>query len=517
MSMPQRPLLPDSRLLEPPPKTLHSTFNPAIHIEIEGQELSTNLGVIALREADHRLGFTEALANALFDGRKQKAVRYVMQELLLERIGAMLSGNPTQDALDRQAHDPATRSAAWRRPGARVADERLASQPTASRLQDALAEGRNLEILRSSAGDLVARHCFAAGRDRKVKTAALDVDAFPVIGYGKQEGLVYNDHYREKVFLPLIASFAPNGHYDSSRQGDGIVRAQLYGGLPKTAAERLDFIRQAFPAAEQLAECVILRADAEFATLEEMNALGGDKRYFVMRHANAQWIRALGEPFAARPPGRPPSEGYHHVVDLGSSRWHPDWERPLRIIVCVEDGPDKSGQLSLAPRVFFLVANVPDDVLDAEAALDFYRQRGTFESRLGEWNAVVGTNLSSKRLAENDATLQLACLAFNFANLLRGELEAASDPRPDPPANQAEGMGLARFQEVFLQAAGALERRGRRLFFKVSRGLGAWWLALWNRFERWNPSMRFPIPSPVYARPWVAPPRHSFHWFRPRL
>ncbi|MDR1611972.1 MAG: hypothetical protein LBT97_04220 [Planctomycetota bacterium] len=96
----------------------------------------------------------------------------------------------------------------------------------------------------------------------------------------------------------------------------------------------------------------------------------------------------------------------------------------------------------------------------------------------------MGTSLSARNLAENDATLQLACIAFNFANLLRGELEAASDPRPNPPANQADGMGLGRFQEVFLNAAGVLERQGRRLVFKLSRGLGACWLALWMRFEK---------------------------------
>jgi len=517
--MPRKPSLPKQpRLFEPPSKTIRPTFNPAVRIETEGQELSTNLGFLALREADHRLGFTNALAKKLLDPRRKKSVRYQLQELILENLWCLLSGNPTQDACDKQAHDPATRTAAWSRPGPRVADERHASQPTASRLIDALAKPHNLEALRHSVGDLVARHCFAAGKDRKVKFAALDIDAFRINGYGKQEGLAYNDYYGQKVFLPLIASFAPNGHYDSNRQGDGIVFAQLYGGSPKTADTRLAFIRQALPAAERLAECVVVRADAEFATLEEMNALSKDRKYFVTRHKNIGWIEKLGEPFAVRPPGRPPSEGYHFAVDLGFGLWNPEWTRPLRIIVCVEDGPNpKTGQLSLNPHVFFLVTNIPASVLDTDGTVEFYRGRGTFEDRIGEWKSVVGTSLSSPRLVENDAILQLSCIAFNFANLLRGELEAADDPRPNPPANQADGMGLGRFQEVFLHAAGALERRGRHLVFKLTRGLGAWWMALWRRFDKWTPSPRFPAPAPVYAREWVPPPEHSFHWFRPRL
>jgi hypothetical protein len=104
---------PESLLLGPPPKVIRPTFNHAIHIYTTGRELSSSLGAIAIREANHRLGFTSALDKNLHDHRDQRLVRYQMQELLLERIEAMLSGNPSQDACDRQAHDPAARVAGW--------------------------------------------------------------------------------------------------------------------------------------------------------------------------------------------------------------------------------------------------------------------------------------------------------------------------------------------------------------------------------------------------------------------
>jgi hypothetical protein len=516
LNTPQRQ---NDRLFPAPPKGLKTTFNPAVSIEIRGIELSGNVASLAVREVDQRLGWSQALDPKLIDPREQRKVRYTMQELIIERVASMANGHPTQDACDKQAHDPAVRAAVWNRPGPRVADERLGSQPTASRLIDALGTlPENLETLRQSTGDLVARHVFAAGQDRKIKTAALDVDAFPIDGFGNQEGLEYNDYYGRKVFLPLVAMLAPHGHYDSPRQGDGFVYAQLYGGLPKTAETRLDFIRRALPAANKIAECVIVRADAEFSTMEEMNGLNEDGQYFVMRHKNVGWIVELGAPYALRPPGRPPTEGYSHVVDLGFGMWNPSWKKPLRVIVCIEDGPEKdTGRLSLFPRVFFLITNVPVSVMNAEELLDFYRQRGTFECRLGEWKTVIGANLSSPALAENDATLQLACIAYNFANILRGELEAAKDPRPDPPANQADGIDLRRFQDEFLKGAGYLERNGRKLVYWLSAGIGVLWLALWGRLERWKPSSRFPVPTLPYARKWVSPPAHSFHAYNPRL
>lgn len=505
------------RLFDAPAKPIRPRFNRALVIDAEGRELTAHLGIVAFREADHRLGLCAALADQLFDPRDSSRVRYQLVELLRERLGAMLCGQSAQDHLDQLAHDPALRTAAWDRPGARVAAERLGSQPTASRLQDwlALLPG-NLDRLREAPASVVTRHLFAAGENRLVKRAALDVDAFPIIGYGQQEGLVYNAHHGEKVFLPLVASFSPQGLYGGTRLGNGVIRTRLYGGMPKTAGERLEFWREAFPVAEGLAECVIARADAEFSTTEEMNGLCADGRYFVFRHKSLAWLKEIAAPHTVRPANRPPLEGYHYTVDLG---WmpHGEWEQPLRVILCVEDAPDENGQLAITPRVFFLVTNVPVTRMSADEMLDFYRQRGTFEDRIGEWNAVIGSSLSARALAENEATLLLAFTAFNFANLLRCELEVAKDPRPQPPASQSAGMDLGRFQRTFLNAVGSLERHGRNLVFKLTRGIGAWWVALWNQMEKWTPSPRFTMPAQPYAREWNPPPAHAFLFHRPHL
>ncbi len=73
------------------------------------------------------------------------------EELIRERIYAMALGDEEQDALDRLAHDPAMRMATWNRPGQEFLDQRLASQPTQSRLLDWLANAPgNRESLRYS-------------------------------------------------------------------------------------------------------------------------------------------------------------------------------------------------------------------------------------------------------------------------------------------------------------------------------------------------------------------------------
>lgn len=508
-------ILTQSRLIEPPPEPIRPDFNSALVVDMEGRELTSHVGLLAFREADHRLGVIADLAGRMADPRDQSRIRYQLEELMRERVGGMVCGMPAQDHLDELAHDPTMRCGAWDRPGPRVVDERLGSQPTSSRLQDWLAIPANLEVLREAPGSVIARHLFAAGHDHRVKVAALDVDPFPIVGYGKQEELAYNGHYGAKVFLPMVASFAPDGRYDDTRQGNGVIRVRLYGGLPKKGAQRLAFFREACLAGRKLAECLIVRADAEFANAKEMNGLCADRQYFVFRIRNMPWLKEIADLYTIRPAGRPPSEGYHKLIDLGWME-HQGWNQPLRIILCVEDGPDENGQLALTPRIFFLITNVLPKIMTAFETLEFYRQRGTFEDRVGEWNATTHASLSARAFAENEATLLLAFTAFNFANLLRNELEGAKAAAHDSPEPMT-GIDLGRFQKTFLNAVGSLERAGRKLIFHLNRGLEAWWTALWSRMAKWLPSSRFPEPARPYARPWTPPPAHAFLFHQPRL
>ncbi len=62
----------------------------------------------------------------------------------------MSLGRKNQDDLDRLAHDPAMRMAVWNRPGEQVLEERLASQPTQSRLLDWLATSADVSKKGSS-------------------------------------------------------------------------------------------------------------------------------------------------------------------------------------------------------------------------------------------------------------------------------------------------------------------------------------------------------------------------------
>ncbi|MCC7083475.1 MAG: transposase [Pirellulales bacterium] len=62
------------RLFEP-------TFNRSVKVVATDDRITSDAGMLLLREADHRLGVTEALAGELHDPRRQELIRYKLVEL----------------------------------------------------------------------------------------------------------------------------------------------------------------------------------------------------------------------------------------------------------------------------------------------------------------------------------------------------------------------------------------------------------------------------------------------------
>ena len=93
------------------------SFNRSIKVRRTDQRLTSDAGVLLLREADHRLGLVASLAQRMRDPRHPDKIRYSLTELLRERLYALAQGYHAQDDLDRLAHDPAFKMAVWDRPG----------------------------------------------------------------------------------------------------------------------------------------------------------------------------------------------------------------------------------------------------------------------------------------------------------------------------------------------------------------------------------------------------------------
>jgi hypothetical protein len=481
-------------------------FNRSIKVETSEQRITSHAGAVLLRELDHQLGLVESLAERLTDPRHPEKIRYTATELLRERIYAFALGSENQDDLDRLAHDPAMRMATWDRPGEGVLEQRLASQPTQSRLIDWLAEfPENREALRHALFDWTHRHLRSTGRggDHAVMRATIDVDSFPIVVHGQQRGSSYNGYYRDTVYHPQVASFSVHGDYDSTREGrrlgNGFLHATLRQGQVHTAQGARRFIQRVIKHARQMARSFDLRLDAGYTIGSVMDAMSDENVRFCGRLRNNAVLDRLAEPHLSRPPGRPPTGGYETIVELGKHHVE-GWKHAQRLILVIVDKPDpRSGQLNLLPRYFFLITNWPKALRSGEELLAHYRRRGTFEDRLGEFNEVIGPHLSSREFVENEVTMLLALLAFNMASMLRNEFEDALGGCWD----------LHRFQQSVLRAGGRVVKHSRRLWLHIEQSVGPFWKAMTRRIRQLRLSSRWTSPRGACHRAWVPPPSHA--------
>lgn len=480
------------------------TFNRAIKVRKKDQRITSDAGVLLAREADHRLNLVESACRSMIDPRDPAKIRYTLVELFRERIYALAQGYKAQDDLDRLAHDPAMKMAVWDRPGNQVADERLASQPTQSRLLDILsAHQKNREALREALADWTGRHVRATGKGRRVRHGTIDVDSFPLEIHGEQPGGAYNGYYRRTVYHPLVASFSVNGDYDSGRKGNrlgsGFVHAVLRKGNAASAQGAGRFIDRVIRKSKALAGVVDMRIDAGLTYGSVMDRLCERNVRFVGRLKGNPVLDALAAPYLKRPVGRPPADGYEDVFELGLHQ-AASWKYAQRLILVVIDRPDpKTGQLNLLPDYFFLVANWLEEEMTGVELLEHYRRRGTFEDRLGEFNAAIGFRLSSPDFLENEVTFLLSLLAFNLASMLRVELE-----------DEVGGCwDLARFQNYVLKAGARVTKHSRRLVMDLACAVVPLWQSLLACLRRWRlPLLLSPACGPR-RRSWQPPPPHA--------
>jgi Transposase DDE domain group 1 len=481
------------------------SFNRAVKVRGGDDRLTSDAGTLLLREADHRLSLTQSLAAQLYDRRHPDHIRYTLVELLRERLYAIAQGYDAQDDVDELAHDPAMRLATWDRPGKRVAEERAASQPTQSRLLLALGNYKlNIERLRETLADWSGRHLRATGNDHTARRITIDIDSFPIRAYGSQAGVRYNGYYHEEVFHPLVASYTVGGDYDGFqngfRLGQGFIHAVLRAGNVHTASGAKRFFLETARKAKQLGYVAEMRFDAGFAEGPILDLLTEEKVAFLSRlKANAR-LQDLAAPYLRRPAGRPPKEGREELVELGTYQAD-SWRHAQRVILVIVDRPDaKTGQMTLEPDHFFLVTSYSAEQRPAEERLEHYRQRGTFEDRLGEFRQWIGPKLSSQEFASNEATLLLSLLAFNLANMLRCEMEDAGGACWD----------LGRFQKSVLKAGGRIVKKAGRVIVDLAAAVVPLWERLVARLGRWRLPKRYPLPRPPAYRLFTPPPRHAF-------
>jgi len=368
------------------------SFNSALKVDFQGSRVTSDGGLVLVRELDERLGFGELIARHLADSRG-KNTQLPLVDLLRQSVYSRLAGYEDLNDAARLSQDPT-----FRLIGSRKIWERGAA--LTSRLQsfetELLTQPDNLAGLATLNRELVAR----AETIDPFRRVVLDMDSTEIRVYGSQEHSAYNGHFESTCYHPLLLF---------NREGDCLA-AKLRPGNVHSAEGWEELLLPEIVRQQQQGKAVVFRADAAFAKPEIYEALEArDVKYAIRLPANDNLQRNITE-LLTRQVGRP---SYKPVVWFKSFLYQAaSWQTARRVVAKVEF---HCGELF--PRVGFIVTNL---TAASRAVVRFYNKRGTAEQWIKEGKqAVKMTRLSCHRFRANEVRLWLSLIAYNLGNLWR--------------------------------------------------------------------------------------------------
>ena len=164
-----------------------------VQANFDGGAITSDAGVLLLRQVDRRLGLTRAVARSLNDPRRRASCEHDLDSLLRQRIYGLALGYEDLNDHQHLRTDVALQTALER-------DTVLASQSTLCRFEnhaDREAAWQMLQVLVEQ---------FIASFKHRPRKLVLDFDATDDAVHGKQQGRFFHGYYDQYCFSPLYVS-----------------------------------------------------------------------------------------------------------------------------------------------------------------------------------------------------------------------------------------------------------------------------------------------------------------------
>ena len=361
----------------------------AVVARFDGGRLSSEGGLLALREIERRLGMADRLATCLNDPRAPEKVQHRLAEIIRFRMLMIAAGYEDGNDADALRRDPMFKLALDRLPSG----EELCSQSTISRLEN-LPDIRALLRLGRA---LIDQYC--ASFRQVPKRIVLDIDDTFDRVHGDQQLRLFNAYHDDYGFQPIVV-FDGEGRFVTAllrpgkRPGGREIRAFL--------RRLVGAIRAFWPRVE-----ILLRADSHYASPQVFDWCRANRVDWVFgltpnaalrRHITAP-ERSTAERFWAAPK-RGKVRRFAQFYDAAQS-----WSRVERIIARVEAGPEGTDTR-------FIVTNLAGGRAK-HLYQGLYCARGQAENHIKAWkNHLAADRTSCHAAAANQFRLFLHAGAY---------------------------------------------------------------------------------------------------------
>jgi hypothetical protein len=390
-------------------------FHPLRPIELSfvAPTLSSEGGVLLLRQLDEKLGLSARVAALLRDERCPDRVVHSRLEQVRQRVYQIALGYEDQNDADRLRHDPLLRGACDRLPEDRRG---LSSQPTLSRMEHA-ASAREVVLIQRT-----LERMYVESLATTTKLVVLDADGTSDPTHGQQPMSFFHGHYDCSMYYPILV-FDGEGRLVSLRLRPGNAGNHRYARPMLVRLIRA--IKKRCPDAQ-----VLVRADSGFcsprllASLEQLNHELGDVEYLIGFERNhkiaveiAPFLESVRE--QAEATGKP-CRAFTTLEYRTQS-----WPHPRHIVAKAEHLVGKSN-----PR--FLVTSLTD--LPPRLLYEVvYCNRGEAENRIKDFKlALKGDRLSCTTYVANAFRLILHAVAYLLLDALRERVVALEPSKPRP-------------------------------------------------------------------------------------
>ena len=292
-----------------------------IHARFDGGALSSDGGVLLLREIERKVGVSDVLASCLADRRDPARVRHSFTAMIRARVMAIACGYEDCDDLDALRDDPALKMACGQAPEAALG---LASQPTLSRLEN-LAGWRSLARMGLRMIDL-----FCDSFPRPPAQITLDIDDTTDRTHGGQQLALFNTHADGHCFQPI--------HIYEAATGKPVAFLLRPGKRPsgEEAARVLRHvirrIRANWPRV-----AVTVRGDGHYGTPEVMEALERMGCLYILGLPGNARLKQIAHPWCEDAATRRALTGKDRMRRFFETSYAArSWSKPRRVIARIE-------------------------------------------------------------------------------------------------------------------------------------------------------------------------------------
>jgi len=371
-----------------------------IDLSFTGDRISSDGGLLLLREIDSQLNLLSSASSCIHDMRDKRYIDHSVKELLAQRVFQIAAGYEDCNDCNDLREDMIFKMCAGRLP---QSDNDLASQPTMSRLENTVTM-TDLFRLGECLVDL-----FINSYSKDPSVIILDCDDTNNDTYGQQELALFNNYYNEYCYMPLHIYEGLSGKLITTILKPG--RRNKQANVARLLKKLISYLRLQWPDTK-----IIVRGDSHFASQDFMDwasiqpnvgfitGLTGN----VKLHELAQvTIESAQREFNQY---QNPVKRYHSFMYKAGS-----WENYQRVIVKVEVS-------TMGTNIRYIVTSLAD-FRTRDLYEKGYCARGSMELRIKDHKLYLKSDRSScTKFTANQFRLFLHSMAYILIHTLQKQV-----------------------------------------------------------------------------------------------